>query len=166
MFSLNKAQIIGNATRDPEVRYTPNGQTVASFGVATNRRWKNQNGEFQEDTQFHDIVVWGKLAETIGQIVKKGNKIYVEGRLQTRNWEAPDGTKRNKTEIVMEDFVLLTPKPGSGASVSEMPAPSTPEEPVASVAEESEPKKEKEEAKGKTEKKEEAEEINLDDIPF
>src|SRR3990172_2722514 len=106
-WSLNRAQIIGNATRDPELRVTPNGQSVASFGVATNRRWKDQQGNQQEATEFHEIVAWGKLAEVIQQIIHKGNRVYVEGRLQTRSWDGPDGAKRNRTEIVMENFVPL-----------------------------------------------------------
>ena len=115
MFSVNKATILGNLTRDPELRYTPNGQAVCNFGVATNRRYKNSStGEVVEDTQFHDIVAWGKLAEIINQIFKKGSKIYLEGRLQTRSWDAPDGSKRYRTEIIMENFVPLTPKGMTG----------------------------------------------------
>ncbi len=105
MISLNKTMLIGNATKDPELRYTPSGQGVCNFSIATNRRFKNAQGDLQEETQFHDLVAWGKLAEIITQIVKKGNKIYAEGRLQTRQWDAPDGTKRSRTEIVMEQFV-------------------------------------------------------------
>src|SRR3990170_6418427 len=104
MFSLNRAQIVGNLTRDPEMRYTPNGKSVTSFGVATNRRWKAQDGTLQEETEFHDIVAWGKLAEIVSQILKKGNKVYLEGRLQTRSWEGQDGAKRQRTEIIAENF--------------------------------------------------------------
>ncbi len=114
MYSLNRATIIGNMTRDPELRYTPNGQAVTSFSVATNRRWKNQaTNEFQEATEYHDVVAWGKAAEFIANYLKKGNKIYVDGRLQTRSWETPDGAKQRRTEIIIENFVPLTPK-GSG----------------------------------------------------
>ena len=142
MFSLNKAQILGNATRDPEVRYTPSGQAVANFGVATNRRWRNAQGEQQEDTQFHDIVAWGKLAEIIAQIVKKGSRVYVEGRLQTRDWEGKDGLKRKTTEIIAEhiqfgpraggaSFASSTPSsglsaPGPVAAIQPAPAPDLP----------------------------------------
>lgn len=111
MYSLNRATVIGNITRDPELRYTPNGQAVTSFSVATNRRWKNQaTNEFQEATEYHDTVAWGKAAEFLANYMKKGNKIYVDGRLQTRSWETPDGVKQRRTEIVIENFVPLTPK--------------------------------------------------------
>lgn len=111
MYSLNRATVIGNITRDPELRYTPNGQAVTSFSVATNRRWKNQaTNEFQEATEYHDAVAWGKAAEFLANYMKKGNKIYIDGRLQTRGWETPDGVKQRRTEIVVENFVPLTPK--------------------------------------------------------
>ena len=100
MLSLNRAQIIGNLTRDPELRYTPNGQAVASFAVATNRVYADASGGKKESVEFHDVVTWGKLAEICNQILSKGRKVYIEGRLQTRDWEAEDGTKRYRTEIV------------------------------------------------------------------
>ena len=100
--NLNKVFIIGNLTRDPELKTLPSGSSVASFGVATNRVWKNQQGEQQKDTQFHNVVVFGKQADTVAQYLKKGSSALVEGRLQTRNWEAQDGSKRNRTEIVAE----------------------------------------------------------------
>ena len=172
MFSLNRAQIVGNATRDPELRMTPNGQAVCSFGVATNRRWRDKDGNNQEATEFHNIVAWGKLAELMEQLVHKGSKIYIEGRMQTRSWEGQDGGKRNRTEIVMEDFILLTPKSAAGEfspsvskdvevgdDVKEFPIKNTKEN-EAKPAKKSEEKKEN--------KKEEVsdDEINLDDIPF
>lgn len=113
MYSLNRATIIGNLTRDPEVRQTPSGQSVCSFGVATNRSWKGADGSKQEATEFHNIVAWGKLAEICGQYLQKGRKVYVEGRLQTRDWEGQDGVKRYRTEIVTENMIILD-KPGSG----------------------------------------------------
>lgn len=100
--NLNKVFIIGNLTRDPELRTLPSGASVASFGVATNRVWRNQQGEKQEEVQFHNIVVFGKQADTVAQYLKKGSSALIEGRLQTRNWEAQDGSKRSKTEIVAE----------------------------------------------------------------
>lgn len=112
MFSLNRAQIIGNMTRDPEVRTTPSGQNVASFAVATNRRWTTQTGETQDATEFHEVVAWGKLADIAQQILQKGKKVYVEGRLQTRSWDAPDGAKRQKTEIIAENLIALSPREG------------------------------------------------------
>jgi len=125
MFSLNRAQIVGNVTRDPEMRYTPNGQAVCSFGVATNRRWRDKDGNTQEQTEFHNVVAWRKLAELMSQLVHKGSKIYIEGRMQTRSWEGQDGGKRNRTEIVMEDFILLTPKGASSADTSAGEIPSS-----------------------------------------
>src|SRR3989339_2248606 len=105
--SLNKAMIIGNLTQDPELRQTTSGQAVCSFSVATNRTWKDQSGEKQEQAEFHNVVAWAKLAEIITQYVKKGNRIFVEGRLQTRSWEGQDGVKRYRTEIVAENMVML-----------------------------------------------------------
>mgnify|MGYP001566159643 FL=1 len=93
---------MGNLTRDPELKTLPSGSSVANFGIATNRVWKNQQGEKQEEVQFHNIVVFGKQADTVSQYLKKGSSVLVEGRLQTRNWEAQDGTKKSKTEIVAE----------------------------------------------------------------
>ena len=167
MYSLNRAQIVGNLTRDPEMRYTPAGQSVCSFGVATNRRWRDKDGNIQEQTEFHNVVAWGKLAELITQLVHKGSKIYIEGRLQTRSWEGQDGGKRNRTEIVMNDFILLTPKgatPAPEGGVEEFPAPEKPakeEKPVPKKTAEKKPTKKAEE-----EEKTDEEEINLDDIPF
>ena len=120
--SLNKAQIIGNLTRDPEVRQTPNGQTVATIGVATNRKWKNASGELQEEAEFHNIVVWGKLAEICQQYLKKGAKAYFEGRLKTRSWEDPDGKKNYRTEIIAENMIMLDSRGGGSFSQGSAPA--------------------------------------------
>src|SRR3990167_461338 len=109
--SLNKVMLIGNLTRDPELRYTPNGTAVCSFRVATNRSWTPADGsESREDTEFHRIVAWSKLAELCSQLLTKGRKVYVEGRLQTRSWETPEGDKRFSTEVVSEDMVVLDPR--------------------------------------------------------
>jgi single-strand DNA-binding protein len=105
---LNKAQIIGNLTRDPEVRETKNGQAVCTLGVATNRRWKDNNGEYREEAEFHNVVCWGKLAELAQQLLKKGTKVFFEGRLQTRNWEDETGIKHYRTEIVAQDMIVLS----------------------------------------------------------
>jgi single-strand DNA-binding protein len=104
---LNRAMIIGNVTRDPEVRTTTTGQNVASFGVATTHRWTDNTGNKQEKTEFHNIVAWGKLAEICGQYLGKGRKVYVEGRLQTREWDGQDGNRRQRTEIVAENMIML-----------------------------------------------------------
>jgi single-strand DNA-binding protein len=107
---LNKAQIIGNLTRDPEVRETKNGQAVCTLGVATNRRWKEANGEYREEAEFHNVVCWGKLAELAQQLLQKGTKVFFEGRLQTRNWEDEAGVKHYRTEIVAQDMIVLARK--------------------------------------------------------
>ncbi|MFA6024386.1 MAG: single-stranded DNA-binding protein [Candidatus Gracilibacteria bacterium] len=106
-FSLNRAQIIGNVTRDPEVRQTSGGQSVASFAVATNSTWVDKMGQKQEKAEFHNVVAWGKLAEICQAYVKKGRKLYVEGRMQTRDWDGEDGVKRYRSEIVAENLILL-----------------------------------------------------------
>lgn len=105
--SLNKVQLIGNLTRDPELRYTPTGAAVCTIGLATNRYWTTESGEKKEETEFHRVVAWNKLAELCSQLLTKGRKIYVEGRLRTASWQAQDGTQRNTTEIVIEDMILL-----------------------------------------------------------
>ncbi len=169
MFSLNRAQIVGNLTRDPEMRYTPNGQSVSSFGVATNRRWRDKDGNQQEATEFHNIVAWGKLAEIVSQILHKGNKVYIEGRIQTSMWEGQDGAKRNRTEIVAENFISLTPK-GTSEAMPEMESTSKEETPSIEKAPtdtENKPKKTtKKETPDKDTKNQEEDEIDLDEIPF
>ena len=165
MISLNRAMIVGNLTRDPELRTTPAGQSVCSFGIATNRRWKGQDGEFKEDTQFHDIVAWGKLAEIVSTILKKGNRVYVDGRLQTRQWEGQDGVKRQRTEIVMENFIPLTPKGASTESMAKSEL--SPESPVSTETADTETDGKKGKSKDKKDKKKsDDEEIDLDEIPF
>ncbi len=106
-FSLNRAQLIGNVTKDPEVRQTGGGQMVASFSIATNSSWVDKTGQRQEKAEFHNVVIWGKLAEVAQQYVKKGKKIFVEGRMQTRDWDGEDGVKRYRFEIVVDSMILL-----------------------------------------------------------
>src|SRR3990167_1174286 len=118
--NLNKAMIIGNLTRDPEVRTTPSGQTVTSFSVATNLIWTNPQGEKQKKAEFHNIVAWRRLGEICAQYLKKGNKVYIEGRLQTRDWEGQDGVKRYRTEIIAENMIMLDTK-GAATGRSETP---------------------------------------------
>ncbi len=116
---LNKVTLIGNITRDPELRSTPSGQSVASFGLATNRVWKDpSSGERKSAAEFHNIVAWRKLAEICGQYLRKGSKVYVEGRLQTRNWQGQDGNKRYMTEVIMENMIMLDRKPQGDFSPS------------------------------------------------
>lgn len=114
--SLNRAQLIGNLTADPEMRSTTTGQNVCSFSIATNRVWKNAQGEKQEQADYHNIVAWGRLAELCSQFLGKGRKVFVEGRLQTRDWEGQDGVKRYRTEIVADNLVFLDrPRDGAGS---------------------------------------------------
>ena len=107
--------MIGNLTRDPELKSLPSGTSVVSFGLATNRVWKNQQGENQQDTQFHNIVAFGKQGETIHQYLTKGSMALVEGRIQTRSWDAQDGSKRYATEIIAER-VQFGPRKSTGGS--------------------------------------------------
>ena len=113
--NLNKAFIIGNLTRDPEMRALPSGQSVVNFGVATNRRWTDPQGARQEHVEFHNIVAFGKLAELCSQYLAKGRVAMIEGRLQTRSWQAQDGTKKSRTEIVA-DNIQFGPRGFSGGS--------------------------------------------------
>jgi single-strand DNA-binding protein len=105
--SLNKVELIGNLTRDPELRYTPAGTAVCTFGLATNRQWTTESGEKKEDAEFHRIVAWNKLAELCAQLLAKGRKVYVEGRLQSRRWTGQDQVERTTTEIVINDMIIL-----------------------------------------------------------
>jgi single-strand DNA-binding protein len=192
--SLNKVQLIGNLTRDPELRYTPQGTAVCTLGLATNRSWVTESGEKKEDTEFHRLVAWNKLAELCSQLLFKGRKVFVEGRLQTRQWQGQDGNQRQTTEIVISDMIILDSRraPGEGtvtegavpeetspdlaSGSEEIPVEKTPEEvpseaaadkkaaPAAGTA--------KKAAKGKTEKGGKAsqaaktEEVKPEDIPF
>ena len=113
--SLNKVELIGNITRDPEVRYTPAGKAVASFSIATNRSWRTETGENKEEAEFHRIVAWDKLAETCGQYLKKGAQIYVEGRIQSRKWKDQEGVEKTTTEIVINSMIMLGSRGSSNA---------------------------------------------------
>ncbi len=149
--SLNKVQLIGNLTAEPEIRETPNGQKVATFSIATNRKWKDASGMMQEDTEFHNCVAWRGLADIAEQYMHKGKKVYVEGYLKTRSWDDAAGTKRYKTEIVSDNVILLSSAGGaSGESSSYAQADSTPAE---------EPRIKKSRPKME-------EDISIEDIPF
>lgn len=113
--SLNKVQLIGNLTRTPELKYTPSGSAYCTFGLATNREWK-VDGENKQQTDFHNIVAWQKLGELCAQLLKKGTKVYVEGRIQTREWDGQDGQKNRRTEIVIDDMIILDSKRDGVAS--------------------------------------------------
>ncbi len=117
--SLNKVFLMGNLTRDPELRYIPSGQGVTNFTVAVNRVYNSQSGERKEEVSFIRVVVWGKMAENCNEYLKKGSPVFVEGRLQTRSWDAADGTKRSTMEVVALSVQFLSR--GSGKSSSEPP---------------------------------------------
>lgn len=152
--NLNKAMVIGNVVRDPEMRTTPSGQNVTSFSVATNLVWNDQSGQKQEKVEYHNIVAWRRLAEIAGQYLKKGSKVYIEGRIQTRSWDDPNGVKRYRTEIITENMIMLD-RAGStsgdfdGSQPSPNSAPAKPSSPAPA------------EASAGSE-----EEISVEDIPF
>lgn len=134
--SWNRVELIGNLTRDPELRFTPNGAAVCTFGVATNRSFVSE-GERKEEVDFHRLVAWNKLAELCNQLLKKGMKVFISGRLQTRSWEGADGQQRQTTEIVIEDMIVLTPKSNGEEKVAvaeSEPPKLEPEEPVSAKA--------------------------------
>ncbi|MDD2907988.1 MAG: single-stranded DNA-binding protein [Candidatus Gracilibacteria bacterium] len=145
---LNKAQVIGRITQDLELKQTPNGQNVLSFSLATNRNWTDSTGNKQEQVEFHNVVLWGKLAEIAMQYLGKGKRVFIEGRLQTRTWEAQDGTKRYKTEIVGENMIMLDSKSEGGSENNN----SFSNENSSPAIRKSSPKQE--------------EEISIEDIPF
>jgi single-strand DNA-binding protein len=151
MKDLNMVFLMGNLTRDPELRYTPNGQAVTSLTIATNRQWTDKDsGDKKESAEFTDVVVWGKMAENVANYLKKGRRAHIIGRLQTRSWEAQDGAKKYKTEVIATDVTFLDKADGGSTS--------SPYEGV-DVALDEKPQKGK-----KSETTEE--EINIEDIPF
>lgn len=157
--SLNKVMLIGNLTRDPEMRYTPQGAAVCTFGVATNRNWTTESGEKKEDVEFHNVVAWNKLAEICTQLLKKGRKVYVEGRLSTRSWQGTDGAQKQRTEVVITDMVILDKKTDDGEGGIEIPEAGMESQIPAEEIKEKPAKKVKKE-------EEKVEEPNEEDIPF
>lgn len=124
--SVNKAVLVGNAGKDPEMRYTQNGGAVANFSIATTESWKNkQTGEYENKSEWHNIVVFGKFAELVGQYIKKGNKVYIEGKLQTSTWDDASGVKKYKTEIIASEVQLLDKQESQGQQQS---APQQPQQ--------------------------------------
>lgn len=116
---LNRATLIGRLTRDPELRSLPSGKSVTTFGLATGRMWTDAQGQKQKQTEFHNIVMWGKMGENAHQYLRKGGQVFIEGRLQTRDWTAQDGTKRQRTEIVADSMIMLGSRPvGAPAGAS------------------------------------------------
>jgi single-strand DNA-binding protein len=114
---LNKVLVIGNVGRDPEMRYIPSGKPVTSFSVATTRTWTNSEGEHREETEWFNVVAWGNLAEICKQHLRKGQQVYVEGRLQTRSWEDHEGRKRFRTELVASEMILLGGRRGVSEAI-------------------------------------------------
>lgn len=172
--SLNKVMLIGNLTRDPELRYTPSGAAVCTFSVATNRYYVASDGNKKEETEFIKIVSWNKLAELCSQLLAKGRKVYVEGRLQTRSWETPDGQNKQTTEVVIDDMRILDSRKdfdGGGAVEEVAIEPVKDTEPVVEeekekVSKVEEEDKDKKDDKKKGKDKEEGEDVDLDDLPF
>lgn len=154
---LNKAILFGNVTKDPEIKSLPSGIKVASFSIATNRVWKDKNGAKQENVDYHNIVVFGKQAEVIGQYIKKGSSLMVEGRMQTRSWDGADGQKKYRTEVIVDSF-QFGPKSGGGGGGNYGAGA------AAGGASTSAPKVDKAEGIDTIEYPEE--EINPEDIPF
>lgn len=154
---LNRATIVGRLTRDPEVRTTPNGINVTSFGVATNFVWTDPSGAKKEAVEYHNIVAWRKLGEIVAQYLHKGSRVLVEGRLQTRSWEGQDGAKRSRTEIVADNLIMLDSKGSAGgAASSKTPAPAGEEIEIAT----------EEEPRSTPAARPNTEEISVEDIPF
>ncbi len=152
---LNRATIVGRLTRDPEARTTPSGINVTSFGVATNFVWTDPSGVKKESVEYHNVVAWRKLGEIVAQYLRKGSRILVEGRLQTRTWDGQDGTKKNRTEIVADNLIMLDSK---GAASTAPPAnreEAVIEEPAPAAEPQTAPKPPAGE-----------EEITVEDIPF
>ncbi len=144
---LNKVMLIGNITQDPEVRTTPSGISVTSFGLATNLVWTDQQGQKQEKAEFHNIVAWRRLAEIMGQYLHKGSKVYIEGRLQTSSWDDQSGNKRYRTEVIADNMIMLDRK-NQTAGPSSAPSYTRQEPPAAQTQQSTE------------------EEISVEDIPF
>jgi len=143
--SLNKVMLIGNLTRDPEMKYTASGANVTTFGMATNKSWRDDSGELKELAEFHNIVAWNKLAEICQQLLATGMKVYVEGSLNTRSWEGDDGQKRYRTEVRITNMILLDSKGKQGVGIDEEEkTPKPPAEKETSEEDEKTPEEDKE----------------------
>lgn len=169
--------LIGNLTRDPEMRYTPSGAAVCTFGIATNRYYVASDGQKKEETEFVNIVAWNKLGELCSQLLVKGRKVYMEGRMQTRSWETPDGQTKQKTEVVIDDMRILDAKKDYEGGGGEGYVPPVVEDKGIDVAEDAgvdkpddgdkkKADKKSDKPKDKKDKKEDIEDVDLDDLPF
>ena len=184
--SLNKVLLIGNLTRDPELRYTPSGAAVCTFGIATNRFYVASDGTKKEEAEFIKIVSWNKLAELCSQLLSKGRKVYVEGRMQTRSWETPDGQNRQTTEVVIDDMRILDSRrdfegaagdedsaygareataEGTPAAVSKVDAPQEQKEPEKKASKGESKKADSKKPKVKDDDKKSGD-VDLEDLPF
>ena len=164
--SLNQVTLMGNLTRDPELRQTPTGQNVTSFSLALNRSYKDSGGEWQEATDYIDIVCWGPLAERVAQYLSKGRRCLVQGRLQSRSWEQ-DGQKRNKVEVLANDVTFLDGRGGDNNESSGSNSSAEPADNSAAKSSEEKPKPTKKAKKDDIVIEDIGDEpINLDDIPF
>ncbi len=171
--SLNKALLIGNLTRDPEIRYTSSGAAMCTFGIATNRTWKDSEGEVKEEAEFHNLVSWNKMAEICYQILAKGMMVYIEGELRTRNWESESGETRYRTEVKINEMILLDSRGRSGvgggksAEASDIDEMMKDDDKEKSADKKSSTKSTKKKSAKKSSKKEEEESDPLeDDLPF
>lgn len=173
--NLNRVEVIGNLTRDPELRYTPNGQAVVGFAVATNRRYQDQTGNWVDaEAEFHEVVVWAKMAEGVNATLKKGDRIYLTGRLQTRSWEGQDGSRRNKTEIVADTIIgpdqvgrASFGQSNGGPAVQSQPASAPAPAAPASTPDNSQPASSPDNTDNTAkDAAKDDEEINIEDIPF
>ena len=164
--SLNRVQLIGNLTRDPELRYTPSGSAVCTFGIATNRSWITDSGEKREEVDFHNIVAWRKLAELCSQFLVKGRKVYVEGRLATRSWTGQDGQQKTRTEIIIDNMILLDNKGGSQSGRSEEKGEESHDDSEQPKAKKSVKKTDAESEHSEEAQNKKGEEVAPDDIPF
>lgn len=164
---LNKVMIIGRLTADPEPRTTPQGVTVANFSVATNRVWKDDQGNQQERVEYHNIVVWRRLAEICAQYLAKGRQVYIEGHLQTRSWEGQDGKKNYRTEVVADNMIMLGSRPATvGTAPPAQAGLSDQADKAKPVAPESVRPTDKTAAAPVTAEAVSDEEIRIEDIPF
>ena len=176
--SINKVVLLGNLTRDPELKYTPAGTAVCTFGVATNRSWTTADGQTKEEAQYHRIVAWQKLAELCGKLLSKGRKVYLDGRITYREYTDKNGQERHITEIVLDDFIVFSDGKRYEQRETEGRPADTAQKPEAETSPTEHPEKEvnSEKAEEKTEKAEEkkpsesegkeSEDVNPDDIPF
>lgn len=158
--SINKVVLLGNLTRDPELKYTPSGAAVCTFGLATNRTWTTAEGQTKEDTQFHRITAWNKLAELCGKLLSKGKKVYLDGRIVYRSYTAKDGQQKSITEIIMDDFIVFSSTKAAGETEHGHEEMSTP------TADHAPEPVEEDAAVNKEVSSSKSEVINPDDIPF